>query len=96
MIRLSTEITISAPRRGLFRVHAGVEPKTFYAFEGAQEFAELFASDDLATKMALAGATTFALSNSWSKKEVVVADRPLFVEAVLTVTASGRPSAITI
>ena len=96
MIRLSTEITISAPRRGLFRVHAGVEPKTFYAFEGAQEFAERFASDDLATKMALAGATTFALSNSWRKNEVVVADRPLFLEAVLTVTASGRPSAITI
>jgi hypothetical protein len=42
--------------------------------------------------MALAGANAYELSNNWVTKEVVVADRPLFIEALLTTTASGRPS----
>ena len=96
MIELSTTITVSAPRRGLFRVHVGEEPKTFYELARAQEFAEFAAGKELATKMALAGANTYDLSSNWVTKEVAVADRPLFVEAVLTTTATGRPSAISI
>jgi N-methylhydantoinase A/oxoprolinase/acetone carboxylase beta subunit len=96
MIELSTTITVSAPRRGLFRVHVGEEPKTFYELSRAQEFAEFAAGKELATKMALAGANTYDLSSNWVTKEVAVADRPLFVEAVLTTTATGRPSAISI
>jgi N-methylhydantoinase A/oxoprolinase/acetone carboxylase beta subunit len=92
MITLSTHITVSAPRRGLFRVHSGDEPKNFYELIRAQEFAELAAGEDVAIKMALAGANAYELSNNWVTKEVVVADRPLFIEASLTTTASGRPS----
>ena len=96
MISLSTHITVSAPRRGLFRVHAGDDPKTFYELSRAQEFAELAAGEDVATKMALAGADAYELSNHWATKEVVVADRPFFVEALLTTTATGRPSTTSI
>jgi N-methylhydantoinase A/oxoprolinase/acetone carboxylase beta subunit len=96
LISLSTHITVSAPRRGLFRVHARDEPKTFYEFSRAQDFAELVAGEEVATKMALAGANTYEMSNNWVTNEVLVADRPLFVEAVLTTTATGRPSTTSI
>jgi len=96
MITLSTKITVSAPRRGLFRVHIGEEPKTFYELSRAQEFAEFVAGEEVATKMALAGAKGYDLSNNWVTKEVAVADRPFFVEAVLTTTATGRPSTTSI
>ncbi len=96
MITLSTNITVSAPRRGLFRVHIGDEPKTFYELSRAQEFAEFVAGEEVATKMALAGANAYDLSNNWVTKEVAVADRPFFVEAVLTTTATGRPSTTSI
>ena len=46
--------------------------------------------------MAFAGANTYDLYSNWVTREVAVADRPLFVEAVLTTTATGRPSAISI
>ena len=91
MIRLSTLVTISAPRRGLFRVHAGDQPKTFYELGGAQQFAETAAGQELEAKMVQAGATSCEITHSWKTTEITVANRPLFVEAVLTSTASGRP-----
>lgn len=90
-VRLTTRVTVTAPRRGLFRVHSATEPKTFYELSGAQEFAEGAAREELGNKMALAGAETFDIENSWVLKEINVKDRPLFVEAVLTSTAYGHP-----
>ena len=90
MIRLAKETIVSAPRRGLFRVHAG-EPSNYYDLPAAQEFAERDAAAVLAEKMVDAGASEFSVSHHWQINEALVEERQLFVEAILKSVAVGSP-----
>lgn len=91
-VRISREITVSAPRRGLFRVHAGDEPPTFYDLDAAVEFATRRASELLAADMATAGAgSDYETSTEWHERSAEVEDRSLFVEGTLSMTTTGRP-----
>ena len=90
-VRLSRRVTISAPRRGLFRVHIGPEPSTFFELEPAKEAAIDQACLAVAAAMAAAGAPEFDLETQWDEKSVDVDGRVLFVEGVATVIGTGRP-----
>ena len=90
VVRLSTSTIVSAPRRGLFRVHAG-NPATFYELNAAQDFAEAEARTELEAKMEFAGAAEFAISHKWQVKEVNVGGRQLFIEGTLYSEAEGSP-----
>ena len=91
-VRISREITVSAPRRGLFRVHVGDEPPTFYDLDEAVEFATRRASELLAADMVTAGAgSDYETSTEWHERSAEVEDRSLFVEGTLSMTTTGRP-----
>ncbi len=90
-VRLSRRVTVSAPRRGLFRVHIGPEPGTFFELEPAKEAAIDQACSAVAAAMAAAGAPEFDLETQWDEKSVDLSGRKLFVEGVATVIGTGRP-----
>jgi N-methylhydantoinase A/oxoprolinase/acetone carboxylase beta subunit len=91
-VRLCHEVTVSAPRRGLFRVHVGDEPPTFYDLDEARRFATEYVTTMLANDMRAAGAgSDHELIFDWVERSAEIENRPLFVEGTLTGTASGRP-----
>ena len=90
LIRVSSSTTVSAPRRGSFRVPTH-DPETFYDRSEAKEFAEIQPKNDLTEKMHIAGASNFTFSYNWDVKEVDVEGRQLFIEALLKAEAEGAP-----
>ena len=91
VIRLVKETIVTAPRRGLFRVHVG-NPSNHYDLQGAKKFAEEDATAVLTEKMQAAGATRFVVSHDWQVNEARVEERQLFVEAILKSVALGSPA----
>ena len=89
-IRLADQTTVSAPRRGLFRVHVD-EPINFYDLKAAQRFAEETAETRLGDQMRLAGGQSCDITHKWDLNQATVEDRELFVEATLYSTALGFP-----
>ncbi len=92
-VRLSRRVTVSSPRRGLFRVHSRGKPEPFVDRELAKEAAISRASSAVAEAMVAAGAPKHELTVHWDEKSVDIGDRKLFVEGVATVVASGSPQA---
>ena len=90
-VRLRRRVTVSAPRRGVFRVHTGPEPGTFYELDPAKEAAIEQARAAVAAEMVAAGAPEFELETHWSEKSADVYGRSLFVEGIATVIGTGRP-----
>ena len=90
-VRLSRRVTVSSPRRGLYRVHIGAEPSSFFELEPAKEAAIDQARSAVAVAMAAAGAPEFELETHWDEKSVDINDRKLFVEGFATVIGTGRP-----
>lgn len=90
-VRLRRRVTVSSPRRGLFRVHIGAEPDSFFELEPAKEAAIEQAGAAVAAAMVAAGAPEFDLETHWEEKSVDVDGRVLFVEGVATVIGTGRP-----
>jgi N-methylhydantoinase A/oxoprolinase/acetone carboxylase beta subunit len=90
-IRILKRAVISAPRRGFFRVHVGAEPPTFTDLEEAKDRARQWLRETVGSEMADAGASNFDVTESWEESTVDVDGRPLFVEGVCLVGASGRP-----
>ena len=90
-VRLRRRVTVSSPRRGLYRVHIGAEPSSFFELEPAKQAAIDQARSAVAAAMAAAGAPEFELEDHWDEKSVDINDRKLFVEGVATVIGTGRP-----
>ncbi len=90
-VRLRRRVTVSSPRRGLFRVHVGAEPNSYFEVESAKEAAIEQAGTAVAEAMAAAGAPEFDLETHWNEKSVDVDGRVLFVEGIATVIGTGRP-----
>ena len=90
-VRLRRRVTVSSPRRGLYRVHIGAEPDSFFELEPAKQAAIDQANSAVAAAMAAAGAPEFELETRWDEKSVDLKGRKLFVEGVATVTGTGRP-----
>ena len=90
-VRICRRVTVSSPRRGLYRVHVGAEPDSFFELEPARQAAIDQANTAVAAAMSGAGAPEFELETLWNEKSVDVSGRKLFVEGVATVIGTGRP-----
>lgn len=90
-VRIRRQVTVTAPRRGVFRVHSGPHPETVYELDDARQRATAAAGRIVAAEMVVAGAPIFEVEEHWHEKSAVVEGRELFVEGVATVIASGRP-----
>lgn len=90
-VRLRRRVTVSSPRRGLFRVHVGAEPDSFFELEPAKQAAIEQAGAAVAAAMVAAGAPEFDLETHWNEKSVDVDGRVLFVEGVATAIGTGLP-----
>jgi len=91
-VRVKEEITVTAPRRGTYRIHAGGEPETVWECPDARDRALELASAAAAKAVREAGAGEFEVETSWSEKTIDVEGRPMFVEGTAVAVASGRPS----
>ncbi|MEQ8843080.1 MAG: hydantoinase/oxoprolinase family protein [Acidimicrobiales bacterium] len=90
-VRIRRQVTVTAPRRGIFRVHAGPDPETVYDLDDARRRATDAATRVAEAEMAIAGAPEFELETHWHTKSAMVEGREMFVEGTATVIASGRP-----
>jgi N-methylhydantoinase A/oxoprolinase/acetone carboxylase beta subunit len=90
-VRIRRQVTVTAPRRGIFRIHAGTEIETVYEQADAQARALEVGREAVAREMVLAGAPEFEVETHWHAKSAEVDGRELFVEGTATVIASGRP-----
>lgn len=90
-VRVRSEIQVTAPRRGVYRVHAGGEPETSWERPDAQARAEEIAREAAIAEVQAAGASEFEVEVSWTEKVIDVDGRPMFVEGTATAIASGRP-----
>jgi N-methylhydantoinase A/oxoprolinase/acetone carboxylase beta subunit len=90
-VRIRRHVTVTAPRRGVFRVHSGPEPQTVHDVDDARRRATDAASRIVAAEMVVAGAPEFELEVHWQETSADVEGREMFVEGVATVIASGRP-----
>ncbi|MEZ5246564.1 MAG: hydantoinase/oxoprolinase family protein [Acidimicrobiales bacterium] len=90
-VRIRRQVTVTAPRRGVFRVHSGPEPETAYDLDDARRRATEAATRTVSAEMAVAGAAEFDVEAHWHEKSADVEGREMFVEGVATVIASGRP-----
>lgn len=90
-VRIRRQITVTAPRRGIFRVHAGTHPETVYELDDARTTATRRGTEIVSAAMVAAGAPEFEVETHWAEKSANVEGRPLFVEGTATVIASGRP-----
>lgn len=90
-VRVRRQVTVTSPRRGVFRVHSGPEPETVYDLDDAHRRATDAAERIVAAEMVVAGAPEFEVERHWEEKSAEVEGREMFVEGVATVVASGRP-----
>ncbi len=90
-VRIRRRFTVSAPRRGLYRVHVGSEPESFFELEKAKQAAIDHARSAVGAAMTVAGAPEFEMETLWDEKSIDLNGRTLFVEGVVTVTGTGLP-----
>ena len=90
-VRVRAEIQVTAPRRGVYRIHGGGEPETSWERPDAQARAEELAREAASVEVRAAGASAYEIAVTWTEKVIDVDGRPMFVEGVATATASGRP-----
>jgi N-methylhydantoinase A/oxoprolinase/acetone carboxylase beta subunit len=83
--------TITSPAEGQFRVHLEGEPETFIAKDSA--FARLTAhlTEQARIEMSASGVEDIDIIASHSVKSAKAENREVFLEATLTIEASGRP-----
>jgi N-methylhydantoinase A/oxoprolinase/acetone carboxylase beta subunit len=91
-VRVRRQVTVTTPRRGVFRVHAGPDPETVYDLEEARRRATEAATAIVGAEMVVAGAPDFEVEAHWKERSADVEGRKMFVEGTATVLASGRPS----
>lgn len=90
-VRVRHEVLVTAPRRGVYRIHVGNEPETSWERPDAEARAREAAEEAVRTKARDAGTTDFDVHTEWVEKVIDVDGRPMFVEGRAISTASGRP-----
>jgi len=90
-VRVGHEVLVTAPRRGVYRVHVGAEPETRWERPDARARAEEVAELAVREAAVAAGTTDFTVQVEWTEKVIDVGGRPMFVEGRATARASGRP-----
>ena len=90
-VRVRAEVPVTAPRRGVYRIHAGGDPETTWEHPEAQARAEDLARAAAVAEVQAAGAKEFEVEVTWTEKVIEVDGRPLFVEGTAIAVAAGRP-----
>ncbi len=90
-VRVRKEITVTAPRRGVYRIHAGGEPETVWERPDARDRAIELVSEAAAVAVCDAGAGDYDVETRWLEKTIDVEGRPMFVEGTAIAVAAGRP-----
>ncbi len=90
-VRITKQITVTAPRRGSYRAHWGDDPPIWHSLDDAREWATAQASAAAQAEAAAAGASDAAVTVDWETRTAPSNGRELFVEATLRVTATGQP-----
>ena len=91
-VRQRTEVLVSAPRRGVFRVHGDAEPETFYDLDEATDRARTLASERSVAAAEAAGGREIEVELEWTERSAMVEDKEYFVEGTVTAIAAGRPT----
>lgn len=90
-VRQEVGILVSAPRRGVFRIHTGDEPETLYDLDEARARADEVASERAEAIARASGAVDITVELRWEHRSAMVDDKEYFVEGTATATASGPP-----
>ena len=90
-VRVRHEVLVTAPRRGVYRVHVGADPETRWERPDARARAEEVAELAVREAAVAAGTTEFTVEVEWTEKVIDVGGRPMFVEGRAIASASGRP-----
>lgn len=90
-VRVQHEVLVTAPRRGVYRLHIGTEPETQWERLEAQARACEAAEAAVREKAVAAGTRDFVVETEWTEKVIDVDGRPMFVEGRAVAVASGRP-----
>lgn len=91
-VRLSRVCHVSSPHAGSYLVHhPDGSPERFGDLAEARAGAHTHLRKLVAADMVAAGAPTFEINERWSQQVVDIGGADLFVEASLTITATGRP-----
>ncbi len=90
-VRITKQITVTAPRRGSYRAHWGDDPPVWHSLDEAREWATAQATEAAQAEAAAAGAHSATVTVDWATRTAPSNGRELFVEATLRVTAAGRP-----
>jgi len=91
-VRVRHEVLVTAPRRGVYRIHVGTEPETRWERPEAQARACEVAEEAVREKAVAAGTCDFVVETEWIEKVIDVDGRPMFVEGRAIAVASGRPT----
>ena len=91
-VRQEIGILVSAPRRGVFRIHTGDEPETLYDLDEARARADQVASERAEAIARAAGAVDITVELRWEHRSAMVDDKEYFVEGTATATAWGPPA----
>ena len=90
-VRQDVSILVSAPRRGVYRIHTGGEPETLYELDEARARADLVASKRAAAAAVAAGAGAVDVEVAWVERSASVDGKDYFVEGTVTAVATGPP-----
>jgi N-methylhydantoinase A/oxoprolinase/acetone carboxylase beta subunit len=82
---------VSSPAEGRFVAHLAAGPTTYPSAEAALRAVETALQDEASARARAAGAVDLRLSVDRAVKEVEIEGRLMFIEARVTVSASGRP-----
>ena len=91
-VRITKQITLTAPRRGSYRAHWGDDPPIWHSLDEAREWATTQAVEAATAEVAAAGAHHAEVTVDFQTRTAPSNGREIFVEATLRVTAAGRPS----
>ena len=90
-VRITREMTVSAPQLGQFLVHAGIDPQVVVSLDEAKAMATSLVTASLHEDMTAAGAAEYETDWLWQETTVDIGGLPMFVEGKLSATGSGRP-----
>jgi N-methylhydantoinase A/oxoprolinase/acetone carboxylase beta subunit len=89
-VQITRSVLVSAPRRGVFRVHAD-DPTTVYDLDEAKDLAATAACAAAMADAERAGARDIETEGQWTERSATIEDKPYFVEGRYSARASGRP-----
>jgi N-methylhydantoinase A/oxoprolinase/acetone carboxylase beta subunit len=90
-IRIAAQAVLTQPAEGVIRAHLPEGVEDFAHLADARAAATARLRDHACRQARAAGAGEPELAEDWEEKTATVENRKVFIEAVLTVTATGRP-----